>query len=391
MLRGTEGDPVNLFRSPRSPWLGLLRTVLLQTMWAVPFALFFGTMFGGTRQSYVLAYQASLVFAWTIGVSLWAVRYFVEPRIVAARGRARGLGLRIVFTYCSVALVASYVAAWVIHLTLMPGFLASPRSVIVSTMFTLLFVGLFGGISAAIAFYRVMTDQARAIERQSAELARAELRALRAQVDPHFLFNTLNTIASLIREDPAEAEETTTRLADLFRYALSASDHEHRRLADELAFLRDYVAIERTRFGERLRVVERIEPGLDDLPVPSLLLQPLVENAVRHGLAPRPQGGTLTLGARRAGDTVVLEVADDGDGCEPARALDAATADARFGLRSVRERLRLAGPPHAFTLESRPGGGTRAIVVVPAAPVVTRPSTPSASTPTPGGSSSCVS
>src|SRR5258708_12584582 len=116
------------------------------------------------------------------------------------------------------------------------------------------------------------------LERRQGELGCAELRALRAQVNPHFLFNTLNTIAALINENPAAAEDVVTRLADVFRHALTASGREHTRLADELEFMRSWLAIERARFGDRLRVVEDIEPGLPAVPLPWLLFQPLIEN-----------------------------------------------------------------------------------------------------------------
>ncbi len=348
----------------RPPLVALLRTLLLQPLWAVPFAFFFGTLFGGTWPQYVQAYQASLVFSYTIGITLWAVKHFAEPWLVRRLPRGRDLGMRIGGVYIACAILASYLAAYLIHLFVLPGFLGTPKSLLLSTLYTLLFVALFGGINFAIAFYRVAMHQTRAVDRQRAELARAELRALRAQINPHFLFNTLNTITSLIAENPREAEDTTTRLADLFRYALAASDRDHQRFGDELEFLRDYLAIERTRFGERLRVREDIAPGLEGVAVPSLLLQPLVENAVRHGIAPRVEGGTLTLRARRVGEMLEVEVLDDGPGLDPS----AEPAGSGFGLRSVRERLRHAGPPHALHIESAPGAGTRVRVTLPSTP-----------------------
>ena len=204
---------------------------------------------------------------------------------------------------------------------------------------------------------------------RSSELERAELRALRAQVNPHFLFNTLNSIAALIHENPAAAEDVVTRLADVFRHALTASGREHTRFADELEFLRSWLAIERVRFGDRLRVVEDVEPGLEDVPVPGLLFQPLIENAVRYAVAPRAEGGTVTLRVRRdpAGDTFTAEIADDG----PGFALGSRPRGNGVGLESVRERIRLGGRGHAFALESAPGFGTRVRVTLPLAPVMT--------------------
>src|ERR1043166_3616659 len=125
----------------------------------------------------------------------------------------------------------------------------------VSGMFAVAFSLLVGGIIYARVFYRQAVSRAVALERMRAELARAELRALRAQVNPHFLFNTLNTIAALINENPAAAEDVVTRLADVFRHALTSSGREHTRLADELEFVRAWLAIEAARVGRRRRRV----------------------------------------------------------------------------------------------------------------------------------------
>src|SRR5262249_50186014 len=225
---------------------------------------------------------------------------------------------------------------------------------------------LVGGIIYARIFYRQAVTRAVALERMRAELARAELRALRAQVNPHFLFNTLNTIAALINENPAAAEDVVTRLADVFRHALTASGREHTRLADELSFLRSWLAIERVRFGDRLRVVEDVEPGLEDVPVPGLLFQPLIENAVRYAVAPRAEGATVTLTVRRdpAGDTLTAEIGDDGPGFAPG----GNPRGHGVGLESVRERLRLGGAGHAFALATAPGQGTRVRITLPMLP-----------------------
>jgi two-component system LytT family sensor kinase len=269
--------------------------------------------------------------------------------------------------------LGAYVAAYIAHKTIFPGFLGSPRAFAVTGMYALLFSSLIGGIAYAMHFYHESIARARETSGVRAELAQAELRALRAQVQPHFLFNTLNSIAALIPVDARAAEEMTTRLAELFRHALSASERETTPLREELAFAHGYLDIERVRFGGRLRVETDVPDGLESLPVPSLLLQPVVENAVRYGIAPRPDGGLVRLSARRDGDRLVLAVEDDGPGIPAdalARALGAgeprAPGGRGFGLFALRERLRALGA--SLAIETPPAGGTRVTVTLPLNP-----------------------
>jgi signal transduction histidine kinase len=341
--------------------------VLAPIAWAVPFALFFGTLYGGDLRSYGAAYLVSLVFAVVIRGAIMLAEQMLVPMLRRRGTPATGYPwLADAAVYMSVAVTASYVAAILVDRFLVRGFLGTPRAWLISGMFAVAFSLLVGGIIYARVFYRAAVARAVALERMRSELERAELRALRAQVNPHFFFNTLNSIAALIHENPAAAEDVVTRLADVFRHALTASGREHTRLADELGFLRSWLAIEHVRFGERLRVVEDVEPGLDEVPVPGLLFQPLVENAVLYAVAPRAEGGTITLRVRRdpSGKTITAEVADDGPGFTPGTR----PRGNGVGLESVRERLRLSGEPHAFALESEPGRGTRVRITLPLAP-----------------------
>ena len=341
--------------------------VIAPLLWAIPFALFFGTLYGGNLKEFGEAYIISLVFAVVIrGATLLAERVLVPVMRRRAAPSGRYPWLLDAAIYMGVSVTASFVAAILVDRFLAPGFLGSPRAWLISGMFAVAFSLLVGGIIYARIFYRQAVARAVALERMRSELERAELRALRAQVNPHFLFNTLNSIAALIHENPAAAEDVVTRLADVFRHALTASVREHTRLADELEFLRSWLAIERVRFGDRLRVVEDVEPGLDDVPVPGLLFQPLIENAVRYAVAPRPAGATVTLRVRRdpGGITLTAEIADDGPGFTPG----ARPSGNGVGLESVRERLRLGGAGHAFALESAPGAGTRVRVTLPLSP-----------------------
>ncbi len=351
-------------RSRSSRFLRNLRSALWQQpLYAIPFALFFGTLFGrGTWDSFLRAYQISLVFAFVIRIGIDAMAVFALSSLPRARASREGrfdwveaLG------FAAASIGSAFVAGMIVHLTLLPGFLGSARSILVWAAFSVLFSVLFGGLAYARSYYRASLDRARQVERVRAQLAEAELRALRAQVHPHFLFNTLNTIAALVHENPAAAEETTTRLAEVFRYVLLASEREHARLADERAFVRDWLAIEQTRVGARLRVEEQVAPGLDDVAVPSLVLQPLIENAVRHAVASRDTGGTVRVSARADGDRLELAGSDDGPGFDD----DAPPSGVGFGLHSVRERMRGAGAGHALAIDSEPGRGATVRLTLP--------------------------
>jgi hypothetical protein len=197
-------------------------------------------------------------------------------------------------------------------------------------------------------------------ERLKRLLTEAELRALRAQVDPHFLFNTLNTIADLIGKNPEQAERMTERLAECFRYALAKHSRNFSTLDEELAFARHYLDIEQVRFGDRLRVQLSRGDALGSEAVPSLLLQPLLENAIRHGLAPLREGGCVSVHAKREDGHLELCIEDDGVGMR-------ADSGDGVGLRNVRDRLRtLYAQTAEFRIEQRPGGrGTRITIVIP--------------------------
>jgi LytS/YehU family sensor histidine kinase len=195
-----------------------------------------------------------------------------------------------------------------------------------------------------------------------ARLAEARLRALRMQLQPHFLFNTLHSISSLMYSDLDAAERMITRLGDFLRLTLESDDAPEIPLRAELEFSRRYLAIEGTRFEERLQVRFAIDddclPGL----VPALILQPLVENAIRHGIGRRRQGGTVEVAAFRAGGNLVLRVSNDGtpDVDEPDGARTA------VGLANTRARLlAMYGPGCDLRLERAREGGAVATVVLP--------------------------
>lgn len=206
-------------------------------------------------------------------------------------------------------------------------------------------------------------------------LTQAELRALHAQINPHFFFNTLNTIRYFIRTDPEMARDLLVKLSEIFQRAMSAGEFVP--LRDEIAYVEAYLALEKARLDERLAVHwTNLAPDWLDQPVPTLVLQPLVENAVIHGVSRNPEGGAVHILIDRAGDDLLVQVTDDGPGFEAADVVLSerlpedveALAGKRpsIGLRNVDERLRkLYGDTYALTIDSAPGRGTRVAFKIP--------------------------
>jgi two-component system LytT family sensor kinase len=219
------------------------------------------------------------------------------------------------------------------------------------------------GLSQGLVFYEESRARALRESRLQADLARAQLQLLRAQLEPHFLFNTLHAIATLMHGNPAAAERMLLLLSDLLRRALRERDEHEVPLREELEFLDRYIEIEQVRFRERLRVERQIQPDSLEAMVPPLLLHPLVENAIRHGLARRIEGGRLGIRARREEHRLELSIWDDGPGLA---APGDAAAGSGIGLTTTRARLeQLYGGGHRFELRNRPAGGVEVALSLP--------------------------
>jgi two-component sensor histidine kinase len=221
----------------------------------------------------------------------------------------------------------------------------------------------------AVAHWLTLARREREREQRTlaleAQLAGAQLQALRMQLHPHFLFNTLNTIAMLVREQDVTASiRLIAQLGDVLRQVLRSADTQEVLLSEEIAFTKSYLAIEEIRFADRLRVRWLLDESVMNALVPHLILQPLVENAFRHGIARREESGLLEIGARRKGNQLVLWVRDDG----PGLSAPSATSDG-IGLANVRARLSaLYRTDASLALESLPlddGGGVRATLSLP--------------------------
>ncbi|HET6699700.1 MAG TPA: histidine kinase [Nocardioidaceae bacterium] len=199
-------------------------------------------------------------------------------------------------------------------------------------------------------------------------LMEAEVRALRAQISPHFVYNSLSAIASFVRTDPERARELLQEFADFTRYSFRRHG-EFTTLAEELRSIERYLVLERARFGDRLQVTLRVAPEVLPVTVPFLSLQPLVENAVRHGLEGRPGVGHITIIAEDHDRECLISVEDDGAGEDPARVRRALAGDPTtdsVGLGNVDERLRTVfGDDYGLVVETAPGSGTRVVVRVP--------------------------
>ncbi len=211
----------------------------------------------------------------------------------------------------------------------------------------------------------------RKLEEQERLLIEARLDALQRQINPHFIFNTLNSIGTLVRVRPDQARELIVKLASILRVLLRNRD-AFLTLREELQFTADYLAIEVVRFGaEKLTVIKDLAPETLDILVPSMMLQPLIENSIKHGLEPRIHGGTITLRSRLQGDILLLEVDDDGVGISSEKELfeskgTLGRAGTGIGMRNVRERLHvLYGLAAGLDIIRRPGRGTRVVLTIP--------------------------
>ena len=218
------------------------------------------------------------------------------------------------------------------------------------------------GSMQAFSYFVEARERETQAARLEAQLAGARLAALRMQLHPHFLFNSLNAVAVLVRDRRAgEATTMLERLSDVLRQVLRTEASHEVALADELRFLEQYLAIEQVRFSDRLTATIGADAETLDAAVPGFVLQPLVENALRHGLADRSEGGRVEVTARREGDDLVLTVRDNGAGLRP----DARRGEG-LGLANTRERLAtLYGGRARLDLVADPGGGTTATVRLP--------------------------
>jgi two-component system LytT family sensor kinase len=353
-------------RSPLSPRPSTLAFWLLYAAAWAPLAVLYAVLIG--QRGAPPAGAAVGGFGTALSAALLGIAvHWLTGRVGGPeRGRVRLLALHSL-------LAVAYSAAWSASILLMI-WLDAPEPIradyvrySLGWQFVsgLMVYGVIAGVSTAARAWERLREQEQAAARSEALRVRAELEALRAQLDPHFVFNTLHSLLALVRSDQRAAEEALERFGDLLRYVLDVNRErrDEALLADEWAFLRSYLALEQLRLGTRLRVVEQIDPDLLDSLIPTFALQPLVENAIRHAIAPRARGGTLTLVARADdADRLMLEVRDDGPGTTREQAL-AATG---VGLRVLRQRLGvLYGGMARLEITTAPGEGFTVSITLP--------------------------
>ena len=314
-------------------------------------------------QALALAVPLALVFAFIC----LAAYYPCQVAPVGRQPLSRVLGIQAVAITFSLLLWLFLASTWVALLEQVPALatLGERFPQVVPVLLTA--AALLWIVSAALHYLYIAADAANRAERQALSLEvlarEAELRALRAQVDPHFLFNALNSIAALATGDGARAREMCLSLAELLREGLRLGGEAWIPLERELALADRYLAIEQVRFGSRLRVERRVDPAGADWPVPPLILQPLVENAVTRGIAGLVDGGTVALTVRARAEGLTVEVDNPFD-------TSAGEGGEGVGLANVRARLAAAYGEGASMTVQRDGGRFRVVLALPVKPEV---------------------
>lgn len=347
--------------------------LLVWTMLGVVAALQQAAMYGvrgALRQEWVWAVVQ--LPRWLFWVPLTPLIFTATERFPLARGRlvrsvAVHLGLATLAVvlvegaYAQLSMAVEKLAGSVIAPGRPPALVLTALSVMTRLVGGVVTYAAVVGVASALDSQRRLRDRDTRAARLEADVARAQVQAIKMQVQPHFLFNTLHAINVLIREDPAVATRMVTLLGDLLRQTLSRATMEKVPLRSELEVLALYLEIESVRFRDRLRVTIDVPSATLSALVPDLVLQPLAENAIKHGVGAHTDGGAVRISARRDGATLILDVVDSGEG--PA---DGKPPTERIGLSTVRARLeRLYGTNQSLTIEPAPGGGCLARITLP--------------------------
>jgi sensor histidine kinase YesM len=305
---------------------------------------------------------SSFIYTMCIGFSIRTLVSFAYPRIEALHSFYR-LGI-LLLLFLTGGIIGTGISTEIHRLLFKFSFTINDY---VHLLYFNLFLSIIFG-SVAVLYFTLKTNAERMAsalkekelneERLTRLKMKAELEALQAKINPHFLFNTLNSIASLISENPKAAESTVEKLSELFRYTLKDADKSTVTLGEELDIVRTYLEIEKVRFGDRLQFTITYDGDIVDAKVPALLIQPLVENSIKHGIAKNIQGGNILIDVRKRENTCRILVQDNGEGFQTTH------SENGFGLRSIQERLKYMYAGHA-SLEIIHNHPTQIVITIP--------------------------
>ena len=367
-------DSAAMLREPRALWFLLIGICAAYAVFASTVSVGYTAIYGLSRWTLKPDTTAIFPFLVLINLVVWVGYALATPAIFwlgrrfrfDRHGWKRALAVHVPASLLFTSLHVVIVATWRFFLQGVRGGNPEWANTVIDSFFRSVDQELpvywaLIGLQHAVDYYR----QARAREVRSARLEtrllESQLQALQQQLHPHFLFNTLHAISTLVHRDPEKADLMIERLSDLLRITLQKVGVQEVELAEELEYLRAYLDIEQVHFGSRLRVEYRIDANALDVMVPTLILQPLVENAIRHGLEPLVRPGTLTVEAQADGDLLWLRVRDDGIGLPRT----SARRDG-LGLANTRSRLdRLYGENAALTMRDQAAGGVRVEISMP--------------------------
>lgn len=356
-----------VFRLARRPWLRVLLAFAFWTLIGLAFAgqLYLSKSKMGDPVAWSFAMGRALgdwyVFALLSIPALWVARRF------SLGDKHWALNLVTHFAASALFSVAWMVVRGALEVWLTRGSMgavtfgeAFNQALVTTFFYNVLIYWVIITVGYAFDYYRKFNErEVRAAELEQ-RLTAARLQALQMQLNPHFLFNTLHAISALMHQDVEAADRMLVKLSDLLRRALDSTDTQEVTLHEELEFLKNYAAIEETRFGDRLTIEMNIPPDTRDALVPNLVLQPLLENAIRHGIEPHARAGHIVIRARREGDRLRLEMRDNGGG------LDHGEIEEGIGLSNTRARLKqLYGTRQTFELANAEGGGVVVSVTFP--------------------------
>ena len=322
--------------------------------------------FSKTPMSWADCIRYEMTYAWICGACSPAILWLSNRFRIERDHRARHLLVHVAVMTVFVALTKTlYELAGTPHESVFVHFTWEKllRSIVLSSDTVVLLYWMIILVEHSFIYYKRYRNGLINAGRLQTELARAQLQALKMQLHPHFLFNTLHTITALVHEDPERAERTIARLSELLRLFLANSTIHEVSLGEELRILDLYLEIERTRFEDRLSVHCDVPAELRDAMVPNLVLQPLVENAIRHGVGKKSGAGWISIAAERYGETLVLRVTDNGEGLIK----EAGTRpESGKGLAITRGRLEsLYGEGQSLVLRNLQTGGAEARITMP--------------------------